>query len=82
MTDEAALFDNVDALDAAEGFISYRDAVAGRDATPLNAQKLSRKERAEAQLGRLRLLQRDGYVAVVGANGMAVFRGPDQWGAA
>jgi hypothetical protein len=76
--DEAALFDNPDALDAANGFTAYRDAVAGRDATsPLNAQKLSRKELAEAQLGRLRLLQRDGYVARIGANGMTVFRGWD-----
>ena len=69
----AELFDNPEILIAADGFTAYRDA------TPLNAQKLSRKELAEAQLGRLRLLQRDGYVAVVGANGMTVFRGQGQY---
>jgi hypothetical protein len=35
-----------------------------------------RKEFAEAQRERLNLLQRDGYVAVIGPNGMTVIRGP------
>jgi hypothetical protein len=72
MTD--ALFDNPDALLAADTLIAIRDATL--------PGKPTRKERAEAQEQRLRLLQRDGYVAVIGANGMTVFRGPDQWGAA
>ena len=75
-TDKAAgwcgvkLFDNPDALLAAGTLTDIRAATPARQ---------RRKELLEAQEQRLRLLQRDGYVAVVGANGMTVFRGQGQY---
>ena len=65
---DAEHFDNPKALLAAGTLIAIRDATPTR-------RRL--KELAEAQLGRLRLLQRDGYVARIGANGTTVFRGAD-----
>jgi hypothetical protein len=66
---DAKLFDNPEALANAAALIDIRAATL--------PGKPTRKERAEAQLGRLRLLQREGYVAVIGTNGMTVFRGAD-----
>ena len=74
---EDAYFDKPDALIAADGFVAYRDATPA----PKPRGRGSRAYLA-AQQERLELLQRDGFTCRIGANGMTVFRGPDQWGAA
>ena len=68
MTD-AKLFDDPKVLLDAAALIDIREATL--------PGKPTRKERAEAQEQRLRLLQRDGFTCRIGANGMTVFRGAD-----
>ena len=68
--DPEGLLDNPKALIAADTLIDIRAATPARQ---------RRKELAEAQEQRLRLLQRDGFVCRIGANGMTVFKGHELW---
>jgi hypothetical protein len=63
--DEDAYFDDPDRLK----FLSKFE--------PAEPPRRRPKELLEAQRERLRLLTQNGYVAVIGANGMTVFKGPD-----